>query len=83
APPTPEDAPIVLMLKEAVREVYGVEAKPMGIGGGTVAAILRDAGIPAAVWAKLEETAHQPNEFCVIENLLGDAKVMAYLMGGR
>ena len=83
APPTPEDAPIVLMLKEAVREVYGVEAKAMGIGGGTVAAILRDAGIPAAVWAKLEETAHQPNEFCVIENLLGDAKVMAYLMGGR
>ncbi|RKY15274.1 MAG: diaminopimelate aminotransferase [Planctomycetota bacterium] len=83
APPTPEDAPIVLMLKEAVKEVYGVEAKAMGIGGGTVAAILRDAGIPAAVWAKLEETAHQPNEFCVIENLLGDAKVMAYLMGGR
>ena len=83
APPTSEDAPIVLMLKEAIREVYQVEAKPMGIGGGTVAAILRDAGIPAAVWAKLEETAHQPNEFCVIENLLGDAKVMAYLMGGR
>ncbi|HEX7503857.1 MAG TPA: M20 family metallo-hydrolase, partial [Syntrophales bacterium] len=31
--PTVHDAPVVLALKEAVKEVYGVEAKPMGIGG--------------------------------------------------
>ena len=83
APPTPPDAPIVRLLARAVKEVYGVEAKPKGIGGGTVAAILREAGIPAAVWAKMEETAHQPNENCIIENILGDAKVMAHLMGGE
>jgi succinyl-diaminopimelate desuccinylase len=81
APPTPPDAPIVKALKSAIKQVYNVEAKPIGIGGGTVAAFLRRAGCNAAVWARLYEKAHQPNEFCEIANILGDAKVFAYLFG--
>ena len=67
-------------LRDAVKAVYGVEARPGGIGGGTVAAFLRRAGIPAAVWARMEETMHGPDEFCLLSNLVGDAKVFAHLM---
>lgn len=77
---TPADAEIVGMLKEAVAGVYGTEAEPVGIGGGTVAAYLRNEGYETVVWARHDETAHNPNENCRIENLVGDAKVMASLM---
>jgi succinyl-diaminopimelate desuccinylase len=49
----------------------------MGIGGGTVAAFFRDAGFPAAVWSTISPTAHQPNEYCSIKNIITDAKIMA------
>ncbi|MDP7112993.1 MAG: M20 family metallo-hydrolase [Myxococcota bacterium] len=78
--PTSADAPVVRALRDAVKAVYGVEARPGGIGGGTVAAFLRRAGIPAAVWARMEETMHGPDEFCLLSNLVGDAKVFAHLM---
>ncbi|MFW3147007.1 MAG: M20 family metallo-hydrolase [Thermoplasmatota archaeon] len=77
APPTPPDHPVVAMLAEAVKEVYGIDAAPCGIGGGTCAAILRRAGYPAAVWAKLEDTAHMPDETALLSNYIGDAKVFA------
>jgi len=80
APPTDADAPVVAALRDAVREVYRVQARPMGIGGGTVAAFLRRAGIPAAVWSRMDETMHGPNEYCLLSNLVGDAKVFAHLM---
>ncbi len=76
---TPANAPVVAALKGAVREVYGVEAKPIGIGGGTVGAYLRKAGFDCVVWAKMNETAHQPNENAEIANIIGDAKVFASL----
>jgi len=76
---TPADAPVVGHLKKAVREVYGVEARAIGIGGGTVGAYLRKAGFDCVVWAKMNETAHQPNESAEIANLIGDAKVFASL----
>jgi succinyl-diaminopimelate desuccinylase len=77
---TSPDAPFVKSLSAAVRGVYGVETRSIGIGGGTVAAFFRNAGIDAAVWARLCDTAHQPNEYALISNILGDAKVMAALM---
>ena len=77
APPTSADHPIVKMIAKAVKEVYGVEATAQGIGGGTCAAILRRAGYPAAVWGKMEDCAHMPDEFSPIENYVGDAKVFA------
>ncbi|NIM91041.1 MAG: M20 family metallo-hydrolase [Candidatus Aminicenantes bacterium] len=79
APPTPATAPVVSALKKAVKIVYNKDAKPKGIGGGTVAALFRKAGYNAACWAKLDETAHQPNEYCIIDNMLGDAKVFAHV----
>jgi succinyl-diaminopimelate desuccinylase len=79
APPTPAEAPVVQALKQAVKAVYRKDAKAMGIGGGTVAALFRRAGFPAACWSKLDETAHQPNEYCIIDNMVGDAKVFAHV----
>jgi len=79
APPTAPDAPVVKALQQAVRQVYGREAIPQGIGGGTVAAFFRQAGLPAAVWMTANDCAHQPNEFCFLSHLLGDAKVLAHV----
>ena len=79
APPTSPEAPVVQALKRAIREVYGREAVPQGIGGGTVAAFFRQQGLPAAVWMTVSQTAHQPNEFCLLSNLLGDARVLAHV----
>ncbi|MBI4643497.1 MAG: M20 family metallo-hydrolase [Deltaproteobacteria bacterium] len=78
-PPTAIEAPVVQALTRAIREVYGREAKPRGIGGGTVAAFFRQQGLPAAVWMTVTHTAHQPNEFCLLSNLLGDARVLAHV----
>jgi len=80
APPTDPDAPVARALREAVFNVYDVEARAGGIGGGTVAAFLRRNGIPAAVWARMEETMHGPDESCLLSNLVGDAKVFAHIM---
>ncbi len=77
APPTSPDAPVVKMLVEAVKKIYKVKAKPMGIGGGTCAAIFRRAGYSAVVWSKIDDSCHGPNEYAWIENILGDAKVYA------
>ena len=80
APPTPVDAPVVGALRAAVKQVYGVDARPMGIGGGTVAAFIRRKHFAAAVWSRMDETMHGPNEYCILENLLGDAKVLAHVL---
>jgi len=80
APPTSPDAPVVRILSEAIRKVTGQEAKTIGIGGGTVAALFRRAGLPAAVWGTIEDAAHQPNEYSRISNTIQDAKVLAYVM---
>ncbi|MCK4496422.1 MAG: M20 family metallo-hydrolase [Candidatus Aminicenantes bacterium] len=79
APPTSQEAPVVQALKRAIKEIYGKEGKPTGIGGGTVAALFRRANFEAACWAKIDETAHQPNEYCIIDNMMGDAKVFAHI----
>lgn len=79
APPTPAEAPVVQALKSAIKDIYKKEGKATGIGGGTVAALFRRAAFEAACWAKLDETAHQPNEYCIIDNMVGDAKVFAHV----
>lgn len=77
--PTSPDAPVVKSLARAIRRVTGKKAEPMGIGGGTVAAFFRQVGLPAAVWSTVSDTAHQPNEYCRISNILTDAKIFACL----
>jgi succinyl-diaminopimelate desuccinylase len=79
APATDPEAPVVQALARAIRTVYGRKAAPRGIGGGTVAAFFRQRGLPAAVWMTVSQTAHQPNEFCLLSNLVGDAKVLAHV----
>ncbi len=78
--PTSPDCGLVGALKEQIRQEYGIEAYPIGIGGGTVGAYLRNRGLETVVWSRLDETAHMPNEYCVIENMMRDARVMARLM---
>jgi succinyl-diaminopimelate desuccinylase len=80
SPSTSPDAPIIHALMQSIRDGYDVSPRCIGIGGGTVAAPLRSIGIDCAVWACLDDTAHQPNEYALIKNILGDAKVMARLM---
>jgi succinyl-diaminopimelate desuccinylase len=80
APPMKNtDAPVVTLLKQALKEARGLNATVGGIGGGTCAAFFRKAGIPAAVWSTIDEVAHQPDEYAKIENLVKDAKVFALL----
>ncbi len=81
--PTPADAPVVRALSDAIKKVTGKKAHPTGIGGGTVAAFFRKAGLPVAVWSTLTETIHQPNEYCLISNIITDAKILACLFLAR
>jgi len=77
--PTDANAPVVQALQEAVKAVYHKKAFPIGIGGATVAAFFRQAGLPAAVWCTSSETAHQPNEFCRLSHLIKDAQIFAHI----
>jgi succinyl-diaminopimelate desuccinylase len=79
APATPSNSAVVQMLQQAIKHVYKVEATPIGIGGGTVAAIFRRKGLDVAVWSTIDNVCHQPNEYCVIDNMVKDAKVFAHL----
>ncbi len=80
SPATPKDAPVVKKLAAALKETHGITAETIGIGGGTVGAYLRSRGFNAAVWSSLDETAHQPNEYCIIDNIVKDAETLAVLM---
>ncbi|NOZ89067.1 MAG: M20 family metallo-hydrolase [Crenarchaeota archaeon] len=78
--PTSPDHPLVKSLAEALRETRGVEAKPVGIGGGTVARYLRRRGYPAAVWMTCDETAHQPNEHTRLSYVTADIETLYYMV---
>lgn len=82
SPPTATDAPIVRELLEVLRRVRNLRAKPVGIGGGTVAGPLREEGFPCVVWSTTDETGHTVNEYAKVDNLVADAKVFAALMAG-
>lgn len=79
SPATPADAPVVQRLSAAIRQSRGRAARTIGIGGGTVGAYLRCKGYHAAVWSTLDERAHQPDEYCVIKNMVSDAETLAAL----
>jgi succinyl-diaminopimelate desuccinylase len=82
APRTPLDSEVVKRLSQAISLTRDVETKPTGIGGGTCAAPFRREGIDAVVWATVASVAHDANEYCIIDNLVGDAKVYALLFAG-
>jgi succinyl-diaminopimelate desuccinylase len=84
APPsTPPDAEVVRLLKPAVSLVRNVKPTVMGIGGLTVAAPLRQEGYPVAVWMTCMGKAHQVNETCRIDDMIGDAQVFAHTFLSR
>lgn len=80
SPPTNKENVFIKKLANIIEEECNVKPRFMGVGGGTVAVYPRKAGIAAAVWATVFETAHQPNEHSSITNTLKDAKVMARLL---
>ncbi len=87
APITSPQSEVVRRLSAAVAAQYGITPRCAGSGGGTVAAVFRRCGIPAAVWASQERTMHQVDETSRISRTLGDACVFARMLfnvsGGR
>lgn len=77
--PTPTDSEIVQKVKTALKTLRGLDARPVGIGGGTVGLYFRRKGIHTAVWSTLDDMAHQPNEYCKIDNIVNDAKVFMHV----
>jgi succinyl-diaminopimelate desuccinylase len=79
APPTQADCAVATAITRAVKELRRKQPKTIGIGGGTVAKYLREAGFPCVVWATLDEQAHRPDEHARISHQLSDAKVFAHV----
>ena len=76
SPATSEDSEVAQKLAAAIKKVHGLDAEFIGIGGGTVGAELRREGYDAVVWSSLDDQAHQPNEYCIISNLIKDAMTL-------
>ena len=72
--------PDIALLADAVERVYGQRPKPAGIGGGTVAALLRAQGLPALVFSCIDNSCHAPNEHSSITATKNDSCVFAHLL---
>ncbi len=79
APATSPDSPVAVSITRAMKELRKKTPKAIGIGGGTVAKYLREAGFPCAVWSTLDEQAHRPDEHVRVSHILSDAKVFAHI----
>lgn len=79
-PDLPVHAPLFPALADAVEAVYHVRPRPVGIGGATVAALLRARDLPAVVWSRIFNTCHQPDERASLAHICGDAAVFARLL---
>ena len=77
AEPTPADSEIAKLTEKSVKAIANIEPRMVGIGGGTCAAFFRKKGMPAVVWGKKFDIAHQPNEYALLSDILLDAKVFA------
>ncbi|MCX5641954.1 MAG: M20/M25/M40 family metallo-hydrolase, partial [Candidatus Omnitrophica bacterium] len=70
--------PLIQDMVKLVRDLFNVRPKVRGVGWGTCASFVRQAGYPAVVWSKVAGTAHQPNEYASVCNLLDDAVLFAH-----
>ena len=77
--PTDPSSKVVMLLKEAIKKTRGRQPRAGGIGGGTCAAFFRKTGASAAVWSTVDETAHQPDEYAKINNIINDMKTFVLL----
>ncbi len=72
---TDKDSELVKKIEGSIRRVLGVEPKEIGVGGGTLAGVLRKVGIEAVAWSICSETAHKENEYELIDNYYKNADV--------
>ncbi|HEX6790318.1 MAG TPA: M20 family metallo-hydrolase [Candidatus Krumholzibacteria bacterium] len=79
APPTDAKCEVSIAITRAMKEIRRKTPKTIGIGGGTVAKYLREAGFPCVVWSTMDEQAHRPDEYVRIPHILADAKVFAHI----
>jgi len=77
---TPADSPLVKAYAEAVKAVNKVEPKVIGVGGGTLAADIRNLGLPAVVGSKMYSNPHGPNERTRLSFVLDDVKLLIYVL---
>ena len=75
---TATEAPVASLLSACLAKA-SVKAKFIGIGGGTLAALLRRRGIPAVVWSTIASSCHEPNEHSSIQSTIDDTKVFALM----
>ena len=69
------DTQVVQRMQKAIGTMIEGKTTLVGIGGGTCAAFFRMAGIKAIVWGHMDHTAHETNEYCVVENLYTDIAI--------
>jgi succinyl-diaminopimelate desuccinylase len=63
-----------------VDDIIGfAKEKADDVAGELDLSITVEAGLSAAVWMTMPDSAHQPNEYCLISNIMNDAKVFASL----
>lgn len=78
---TSPDSNIVKVLSESIKKIKGSEPRIVGIGGGTCAAFFRHDGMDAVVWSTtVPEVAHQADEYCVIDHIVGDFKILENIL---
>jgi succinyl-diaminopimelate desuccinylase len=73
---TPIDSELVLLLSKVITETMGSAPIKVGIGGGTCASFLRQNGMDAVAWSTVDDVAHQPNEYAIIDNMVADTKIL-------
>ena len=80
-PATTPDAEVVQLMQRAIPQTTKNPTKLVGLSGQTVGNIFREYGYPCVGWgySELESTAHQPNEYCALANLLMEAKAFSSL----
>jgi acetylornithine deacetylase/succinyl-diaminopimelate desuccinylase family protein len=78
---TKPDANIVRLMKEAVREVMGVEPKVSGFKATCEMVHLMSSGVPTVIFGsgKLEQ-AHEINEYVEVEEIVKAAEIYAHLI---
>jgi acetylornithine deacetylase or succinyl-diaminopimelate desuccinylase len=76
--PTDPESPLVKRLTRAL-EKRGVKPRIGGIGGGTVAKYFRNLNIPCVVWMTCDDTAHAPDEYAKLDNVISDTRTLLEL----
>jgi len=78
-PATAPEAEIVRLVQRAVPSVTKQSTKLVGLSGQTVGNVFREYGYPCVGWgcSEAESTAHQPNEYYTMTNLLMEAKAFS------